>query len=72
MYNNVSMEHNFNIDKIDKLRNNSLNNRITSSKYQNAFIHHNSLFLNNKDIFWFSSSLVMSIASGWLASLGIA
>jgi len=42
MYTNVSMEHNSKIDKRDKLQNNSLKNKRTSSKYPNTFIHHNS------------------------------
>jgi hypothetical protein len=46
MYTNVNVEQNSNIDKIDKLHNNSLNNRITSSKYPNTFIHHHSHLLN--------------------------
>jgi hypothetical protein len=39
MYTNVSMENNTNIYKRDELHNKSFNNRRTSSKYQNTFIH---------------------------------
>jgi hypothetical protein len=48
MYNNVSMEHNSNIDQRGELQNKSLNNRRTSSKYPNTFIHHNSHVFNNE------------------------
>jgi hypothetical protein len=48
MYINVRVEHNSNIDKTNELHNNSLNNRRTSSKYPNTFIHHNSYLLNNE------------------------